>query len=138
MHRKTLTSLTPSVAAFLALGAFAPASTGGTLAEALSAYRSNEVARAEQMLAVRDYESQRAYSGFAILTAQGLQALASERDIVDQELARLRALIAEAHVEKRKFERLIELEETRTRVAREKREDAELDEMATMRAGRPR
>ena len=94
--------------------------------------------RAEQMLAVRDYESQRAYSGFAIVTAQGLQALACERDIVDQELARLRALIAEAHVEKRKFERLIELEETRTRVAREKREDAELDEMATMRAGRPR
>lgn len=51
MHRKTLISLSPSVAAFLALGAFAPASTGGTLAEALSAYRSNEVSRAEQMLA---------------------------------------------------------------------------------------
>ena len=50
----------------------------------------------------------------------------------------MRVLIAEAHVETRKFERLIELEEARLKVQREKREDAALDEMATMRLGRRR
>ncbi len=49
---------------------------------------------------------------------------------------RLRTLIAEAHTEVRKFERLIELDEQRRRAAAEKRENDELDEMATLRAGR--
>ncbi len=94
--------------------------------------------RAEQQAALRDYESARAYSGFAVLAAQGRRALESEREVIGQDIERLRTLIAEAHVEMRKFERLIELEETRTRAALEKREDAELDEMATLRAGRMR
>jgi flagellar export protein FliJ len=94
--------------------------------------------RAEQQAALRDYESARAYSGFAVLAAQGRVALESEREVIGQDIERLRTLIAEAHVEMRKFERLIELEETREKAAREKREDAELDEMATLRAGRTR
>jgi flagellar protein FliJ len=94
--------------------------------------------RAEQKLALKDYESHRAYSGFAVLTAQGIAALDAEGTMIDDEVARLRGLIAEAHAEKRKFERLIELEEAREKAKREKREDAELDEMATMRAGRMR
>jgi hypothetical protein len=39
-------------------------------------------------------------------------------------------------VETRKFERLIELEDAREKAAMEKRENAELDEFATMRASR--
>ncbi|MEJ0058335.1 MAG: hypothetical protein WDM79_01495 [Terricaulis sp.] len=40
-------------------------------------------------------------------------------------------MIAEAHVEMRKFERLLELHEERARATAAKREDAELDEVAT-------
>lgn len=94
--------------------------------------------RTEQKAALRDYESARAYSGFAVLAAQGRRALESEREMISQEIESLRTLVAEAHVEMRKFERLIELEETRARATLEKREDAELDEMATLRAGRQR
>jgi flagellar biosynthesis chaperone FliJ len=64
------------------------------------------------------------------------KALDAERVLIGQEMERLRALIAEAHTEVRKFERLIELEEQREKVKREKREDAELDEFATLRAAR--
>lgn len=90
----------------------------------------------EQEAALRDYESSRAFSGFAVLTAQRRSALQAELAIIGQEIERVRTLIAEAHVEARKFERLIELEEAREKARREKREDAELDEMATMRTGR--
>ena len=91
--------------------------------------------RAEQQAALRDYESTRAYSGFALLSGAAKRALEAEREMVGQEIERLRTLIAEAHVETRKFERLIEFAQTRARAATEKREDAELDEMATMRRG---
>jgi flagellar export protein FliJ len=90
----------------------------------------------EQKAALRDYESQRAYGGFAALAVAGKRALLAEVVSIEAECARLRTLIAEAHVEMRKFERLLELEEARERAALAKREDAELDEMATMRAGR--
>lgn len=92
----------------------------------------------EQRAALRDYESGRAYGGYAAAAIAVRRALAAEHESVDLEMDRLRALIAEAHVEMRKFERLIELEEARLRVQREKREDAALDEMATMRLGRRR
>ena len=78
----------------------------------------------------------RAYGGYAVaalLARQG--AWKRERDAIGGEIERLRALITEAHVEARKFERLIELEEAREKAAREKREDAELDEFATLRRG---
>ena len=92
----------------------------------------------EQRAALRDYESGRAYGGYAAAALAVRRALAAEHESVGVEIDRLRALIAEAHVETRKFERLIELEEARLKVQREKREDAALDEMATMRLGRRR
>lgn len=92
--------------------------------------------RAEQAHAMKDYESQRAYGGFVLVAQQRRKALEAERDMVAEEIARLRKLIAEAHVEARKFERLIELEEERARATQEKREAAELDEFATLRAAR--
>lgn len=91
---------------------------------------------AEQALAARDYESARAFGGYAA-RAKGLRtALEGEKDSIEAEIERLRALINEAHVEMRKFERLLELEEAREKVKREKREAAELDEYATLTAGR--
>ncbi len=92
--------------------------------------------RSEQQLAMRDYESTRAYGGYAIAAANARRAMESERDVIAQEIDRLRGLIAAAHVEARKFERLIEMQEAREKLVREKREDAEQDEMATLRAGR--
>jgi hypothetical protein len=94
--------------------------------------------RAEQQAALRDYESARAYGGYAVAAVAVRRALDAERDIVAAEIDRLRALITAALVETRKFERLIELEEAREKAAREKRENAELDEFATMRAARAR
>jgi flagellar protein FliJ len=96
----------------------------------------HQTVAAEQRLAIRDYESARLYGGYAQAALQALKAMEGQRDAIAAEIERLRGLIAEAHVEARKFERLIELEETRQKTAREKREDAELDEMATLRAGR--
>jgi flagellar biosynthesis chaperone FliJ len=92
--------------------------------------------RSEQKLAQRDYESARAYGGYAVAAIAVRKALDAERVLIGQETERLRSLIAEAHTEVRKFERLIELEEQREKVKREKREDAELDEFATLRAAR--
>lgn len=92
--------------------------------------------RAEQQLAQRDYESARAYGGYAVAAIQVRKALEAERANINQEIERLRALITEAHVEVRKFERLIELEEQREKAKREKRENERLDEFATMRAAR--
>ncbi|MES1158416.1 MAG: hypothetical protein ABUL42_00830 [Terricaulis silvestris] len=93
---------------------------------------------AEQKIALRDYEGTRAYGGFASLAVSGRRALEAEAAAVDQESERLRMLITEAHVEMRKFERLIELQEERERKEAAKRQDAELDEMATLRvANRP-
>jgi hypothetical protein len=92
--------------------------------------------KSEQALARRDYESARAYGGYAHAALAIGRALDAERVAIGQEIDRLRALIAEAHVEVRKFERLLELEAERARSARAKRENAELDEFATLRAGR--
>lgn len=95
-----------------------------------------EAVKREQVLAAQDYESARAYGGYAVAAVSIRRALEGEKTIVAEEIARMRDLIAAAHVETRKFERLIELQEAREKVAREKRESAELDEFATMRAGR--
>jgi flagellar export protein FliJ len=95
-----------------------------------------QTVRAEQALAQRDYESARAYGGYAVAAIAIRKALDAERALISQEIDRLRTLITEAHVETRKFERLLELQEEREKVARDKRENAELDEFATIRAGR--
>lgn len=93
--------------------------------------------RAEQQAALQDYESVRAYGGYAVVAVATRRALDAERDIVAAEIERLRDLIGAALVESRKFERLIELEEAREKLARDKREAAELDEFATLRGARP-
>ena len=90
----------------------------------------------EQKAAQRDYESARAYGGYAAAALAVRRALAAEYESLGQEIDRLRTLIAEAHVETRKFARLIELDEARKKVAAAKRENAELDAFATMTAGR--
>jgi flagellar protein FliJ len=90
----------------------------------------------EQQAALRDFEATRAYGGFAARAVAGRQKLTAEAQIVEQESESLRALITDAHVETRKFERLVELEEARARTAAAKREDAELDELTTQRGGR--
>lgn len=95
-----------------------------------------QTVRNEQMLAQRDYESARAYGGYAVAAMSIRKALEAERVVINQEIERLRTLIAEAHTEVRKFERLIELDEQRRKALAEKRENDELDEMATLRAGR--
>lgn len=89
--------------------------------------------RSEQLLARRDYESARAYGGYAMAAVAVRRALQAEQATIGVEIDRLRGLIAEAHVEARKFERLIELQEAREKAARDKRENAELDELATQR-----
>lgn len=95
-----------------------------------------QTVRNEQMLAQRDYESARAYGGYAVAALSIRKALEAERVAINQEIERLRTLIAEAHTEVRKFERLIELDEQRKKATAEKRENDELDEMTTLRAGR--
>ncbi len=95
-----------------------------------------QTVRNEQMLAQRDYESARAYGGYAVAAQSIRKALEAERGVINQEIDRLRTLIAEAHTEVRKFERLIELDEQRRQALAEKRENDELDEMTTLRTGR--
>ncbi len=95
-----------------------------------------QTVRAEQVLAQRDYESARAYGGYAVAAAAIRKALDAERVLINQEIDRLRTLIAEAHVETRKFERLLELQAEREKAERNKRENAELDEFATLRTAR--
>ena len=90
----------------------------------------------EQKAALKDYEAGRAYGGFAGLAVAGRRALEAEAEAIEINVTHLRGLITEAHVEMRKFERLLELQAERERVQRDKREDAELDELTTLRAGR--
>lgn len=92
--------------------------------------------KAEQQAALKDYESARAYGGYAVAAVAARKAMESEREIIIAEIERIRALITAALTEARKFERLIELEEAREKAARNKRENAELDEFATLRAAR--
>lgn len=49
---------------------------------------------AEQRLAAQDYESQRAYGGFIQLALQNRRVLEAERGAIEEEIARMRALIA--------------------------------------------
>ncbi|HYD72622.1 MAG TPA: hypothetical protein VEF55_05755 [Candidatus Binatia bacterium] len=98
----------------------------------------DQAVRAEQQAALKDYESSRAYGGYAVAAVATRRALDSEGDIILAEIDRLRTLISEALVETRKFERLIELEEAREKAAQDRRENAELDEFATLRAARIR
>jgi flagellar export protein FliJ len=90
----------------------------------------------EQALAARDYEGARAFSGYIGGALAGRQRLVEEGRVIDQEIERLRDLISAAHIEMRKFERLLEMQDEREKAQRERREDAEMDERATLQAGR--
>lgn len=90
----------------------------------------------EQQAALKDYEAHRAYGGYAALAIAGRKALHAELQAIEAEIERIRTVITEAYVEVRKFERLLELHEERERAAAQKRDDAELDELATLRAAR--
>jgi flagellar export protein FliJ len=90
----------------------------------------------EQQLAQQDYEAGRVYGGYAAAALTRRRAMESEYALIGEEIERLRELVTAAHVEARKFERLIELEAAREKAKAEKRENAELDEFATMRAAR--
>lgn len=90
----------------------------------------------EQKLAMRDYDGARAYGGYVAIAMAGRRNMEAECKAIDSEIERLRSLIQDAHVEMRKFERLLEIQDERERVTRERREDAEMDERATLRAGR--
>ncbi len=70
------------------------------------------------------------------MALQSKRALEAEREAIEAEITRMREMISQAHVEMRKFERLIELEAERAKALSEKREAAELDEFATLRAAR--
>ena len=95
-----------------------------------------QTVRDEQKAALRDYESGRAYGGFAAVAVSGRRGLETQAATVEAESEQLRSLITEAHVETRKFERLLELQAEREREAAAKHEDAELDEMTTLRGAR--
>lgn len=90
----------------------------------------------EQALAQKDYDAARLFGGYAAAALIRRRAMVSEHEMVSAEIERMRTLINEAHVEVRKFERLLELEAEREKVAADKRENAELDDFATMRAAR--
>jgi flagellar protein FliJ len=90
----------------------------------------------EQALAQKDYEAARVFGGYAAASLIRRRAMVSETELIGAEIERIRTLINEAHVEMRKFERLLELEAERAKQAAAKRESAELDEFATMRAAR--
>jgi flagellar protein FliJ len=98
----------------------------------------DQIIAREQALAQKDYESARVFGGYAAASLLRRRAMQSEGEIVGAEIERIRELITAAHVETSKFERLLELEEAREKARTEKRENDELDELATMRAGRTR
>lgn len=95
-----------------------------------------EAVAAEQRIARENYEGARAYGGFAAAALGRKRAMADEAAELDKEADAMRALVAQAHMELKKIERLMELEAERRAVAERRREDAELDEIATIRAAR--
>lgn len=90
----------------------------------------------EQRLAAQTYEASRAYGGFAALALQQRRALEAERDGLEAEAAKIRALITDAHIELKKVERLAELQDERAAAETLRRENAAMDEIATQRAAR--
>lgn len=95
-----------------------------------------EAIRREQQIGLKDYDGARAYGGYVALALAGRRKLEDEGAAIDQEIERLRGLIQEAHIEMRKVERLLEIQNEREQRERERREDAEMDERATLTAGR--
>ncbi|MGE0828593.1 MAG: hypothetical protein AB7O04_04490 [Hyphomonadaceae bacterium] len=98
----------------------------------------DEALAQEQRIALQSYEHGRAYGGYAALALAQRRALAAEGAAIDEEIERIRAFVTEAHIEVKKAERLLELHQAREEAATRRRQDAEMDEIATLRAGRRR
>lgn len=92
----------------------------------------------EQQLALESYEGARAYGGYAAVALAQRRALNEAIVATESEVDALRARIVAAHQEVKKAERLIELAAARAAEAERRRDDAELDEIATIRAARAR
>ncbi|MET0181998.1 MAG: flagellar FliJ family protein [Caulobacterales bacterium] len=95
-----------------------------------------EEVASEQRIAMQNYDGARAYGGFAAAALTRKRAILVEAAIQDKEASAMRALVAEAHVELKKLERLMEMQNEREAKEELRRENAELDEMATIRAAR--
>ncbi|MBL8549621.1 MAG: flagellar FliJ family protein [Hyphomonadaceae bacterium] len=92
----------------------------------------------EQGVAARSDIARPAYGPYAAARAEDRRVLNADERAFAAQADALRAELVAAHQEMKKFERLIELEEAREAEAERMREQAELDEIATMRAGRDR
>lgn len=92
----------------------------------------------EQEIARQRYEVAHAYVGFAAAALEVKRAMESEAAVLEQEAEGLRGLIGAAHIEVKKLERLLELQEARAADKARRVEDAELDELAMQRAARAR
>ena len=88
---------------------------------------------AEQKAAAATYELTRAYGGYAGAARAQREKLEAERAELVADADNLRAAVEQAHVEVRKFERLLELQKERAEAEALKRENAELDEMTVLR-----
>ncbi len=93
---------------------------------------------AEQRAAMSSYESGRAYGGYAIAALAQRRALVAQADALAAQADGVRVRLGAAHVELKKVERLLELQEERAARETRRREEAMLDEAATLRAGRRR
>jgi hypothetical protein len=90
----------------------------------------------EQAVAVRHAVARPAYGPYAAARSEDRRVLAAEQAAAAARADALRAELAAAHAEFKKLEKLIEWEEARAMDAARVREQAELDEIATMRAAR--
>ena len=90
----------------------------------------------EQDVAARHAIARPAYGPYAAARADDRRVLNAEERAFAAHADALRAELVAAHMEMKKFERLIEMEEAREAEAERAREQAEMDEIATMRAGR--
>ena len=92
----------------------------------------------ERAAAERHEIARPAYGPYAAARADDRRVLTAEERALAAQGDMLRAELAAAHAEMKKFERLIELEAAREAEAERMRELAQMDEIATMRAGRER
>lgn len=90
----------------------------------------------EQAIAAKSASAWSTYGSYAAARADDRRALTTEEEAYAQHERLLRTRLSDAHVELKKLERLAELEAARENEAERMREQAELDETATMRAAR--
>jgi flagellar export protein FliJ len=90
----------------------------------------------EQAIAARQALAWSTYGAYAAARADDRRALNADEAAFAREADALRAQLAAAFIEFKKFEQLIALDEARAAEAERAREQTEMDEAAAMRAGR--